>query len=185
MPIDLTPKLLADATLQVLGAEEAFLKKHPVSYSTRKYRECYVQFLLWRELVGRGYNAETEDGYIDVTIRRDQLLVSAIELKGPWNVREAGFPTDCIRAASQDFRKHLDILARTDPVQCYSVWVLHGSEEARIQDTFLYICDSALREISPTLDRSCLDYDPSLSMPLNTGGLQQVFAVQMKTAPTP
>jgi hypothetical protein len=102
----------------------------------RGFRECDVQFLLWRELVLRGYEAETEEKRIDITIRDDRSMIAAIELKGPWLAKAYRFPHSFADLCATDFKKHFYRIFARLPGQCYSLWIFTGKCDEKIKGVF-------------------------------------------------
>jgi hypothetical protein len=131
-PSALTPQFLADTTLHLLSEEERLLP-----WGFRGFRECDVQFLLWRELLIRGYNAFMEDEKrIDIAIRDDKEMIAVIELKGPWLAKNFRYPNEFAELAKTDFKKLFDRLSAGLPGQCYSLWIFDGESEGAIQTVF-------------------------------------------------
>jgi hypothetical protein len=137
LPI-ITPKFLADTTLEVLSEEERLLP-----FGIRGFRECDVQFLLWRELALRGYEAETEEKRIDITIHDDRSMIAAIEVKGPWLAKTYRFPHSFADLCATDFKKHFYRIFALLPGQCYSLWIFTGKCEEKINGVFDKFLESA------------------------------------------
>jgi hypothetical protein len=135
----LTPQFLADTVLRLLREEEWLLP-----FGIRGFRECDVQFLLWRalllqwrELFLGGYEASIEDKRADIAIRDDRkTLIATIELKGPWLAKKFRYPNEFADLCKTDFGKHLSQLSAGLSGQRYSLWVFTGENEETIQNVF-------------------------------------------------
>ena len=139
----LTAELLANTTLELLTKEEQLQP-----YGIQGFRECDVQFLLWRELLLRGYKAFMEnETKIDIAIRDDKTnnMIAAIELKGPWLARNFRYPSRWAGLAETDFKKHFYRLFAGLPGQCYSLWIFTGKDKEAIQRVFGEFLECARR----------------------------------------
>jgi hypothetical protein len=130
VPFTITPQFLADITLASISEQERLLP-----FGIRGFRECDVQFLLWRELVLRGCEAEMEEKLIDIAIFDNKQMIAAIELKGPWLARKFRYPNSFAGLAQTDFRK-LSLISEGLSGQCYCLWTFAGPDEKTIEDAF-------------------------------------------------
>jgi hypothetical protein len=128
-----TPQFLADTTLHLLSEEERLLP-----YGIQGFRECDVQFLLWRELLRRYKETSLEKKRTDIVIHDDdKAVIATIELKGPWFAK--GGPElipEYAKAFKKNFEKHFDRMSLGLPGQCYSLWILTGENEGAVKEFF-------------------------------------------------
>jgi len=119
--------------LDLLSKEEQLLP-----YGIRGFRECDVQFLLWRELLRRYKETVLEEKRTDVVVRDDKKeVIATIELKGPWFAK--GRPElipEYAKVFKKDFEKHFDRISLGLPGQCYSLWIFTGENEGAIKEVF-------------------------------------------------
>ncbi len=139
----ITTRYLAETTLNLLAAEEVFLRGLNGTRSSRQYREYDIQFLLWRELVALGYDAWMEEKKIDIAIRDGSTLAEAIEIKGPWRASDVCSQSGRIDEVAKDYKKHLKLLT-AGRTSCFGVWILHGADESTISQAFGILLDTAL-----------------------------------------
>jgi hypothetical protein len=176
IPID--SQMLAEITVQLLAGEEQFLGPLHPPRSSRQYRECDVQFLLSRELLGRGYDVWQEEGKVDLTVRHGQNVIATIELKGPWTAKQFRNPDYLTSQCEEDFRKHSVRVLNCMPGECYSIWILHGPDEGRLEDAFARLVDKARKAAHLCSFETAI----SRSMPLNQhpesdSRIQRVYVV--------
>jgi hypothetical protein len=134
VPVTFTSQLLADITMCSLSEQERLLP-----FGIRGFRECDVQFLLWRELVLRGYEAEMEvmeASKIDIVIGDKTNRVAVIELKGPTLARDFRAGTYYPSSARADFEKMVRRISAGLPGQCYCLWIFTGLEEKEVEGAF-------------------------------------------------
>jgi hypothetical protein len=129
--VAITPQFLADITVCSLSEEERLLP-----FGIRGFRECDVQFLLWRKLLLLGYKASMEEKRIDIAIFDDQQMIAAIELKGPWLAKKFRFPNSFAGLFETDFGKLFCRISANLSGQCYCLWTFAGPDETAIQDAF-------------------------------------------------
>ena len=137
--LTLTPQFLADTILRLLSEEERRLP-----FGIRGFRECDVQFLLWRalllqwrELFLGAYEASMEEKRADIVIRNERkIMIATIELKGPWLAKTFRYPNEFADLCKTDFEKHFHQLSAGLPGQRYSLWIFTGENEEAIQSVF-------------------------------------------------
>jgi hypothetical protein len=145
--------ILSEAVYKVLVSEESFLHQFPENRSagenrsTRQYREYDIQFMLWRELVCRSFNAFLEDKRRDVTVY-DGLydgsnLRACIEIKGPWDAEEAAKNPRCLKQCLNDFKRQFRHLQKATGCYCYCLWLLRGPDKCTIEKAFKGIFNHA------------------------------------------
>lgn len=78
---ELSAGCLAGVILDLLVSEEYFLQSFRVPRSSRHRREYDVQFLLYRELIRRGYDAWMEDSKVDLIVK-DADAVGGYRVQG-------------------------------------------------------------------------------------------------------